>query len=82
MLALYQRDIWPCQGGYVIQWNCFGTFFIVEGNQNFVVVEIDGIHKGINESFPMAFDLRVHLVEPGQSELRKSGLCLDLASFF
>lgn len=70
------------QGGYVIQWNYFGTFFIVEGNQNFVVVEIDGIHKGINESFTMAFDLRVHLVEPGQPELHKSGLSLDLASFF
>ena len=37
-------------------------------NQNFFIIEINGVHKRIDKRFPVAFYVRVEFAEPGQPE--------------
>ena len=53
-------------------------FFIVKGNENLIIVEIDGIDEGIHQCLPLVFQAHVQLTEPQQPKpdelLRDLGL--------
>ena len=60
--------LWSIFGGDLIECDGFCAVFVVEYNQNFFIIEINSVHKRIDERFPMAFHVRVELAEPGQPE--------------
>ena len=60
--------LWGIFGGDFIESDGFCAVFVVECNQNFFIIEINSIHEGIDERFPVAFYPRVQLAEPGQPE--------------
>ena len=60
--------LWGIFGGDLIESDGFCAVFVVECNQNFFIIEINSIHEGIDERFPVAFYPRVQLAEPGQPE--------------
>ena len=59
---------WGILGGNFIESDGFCAVFVVECNQNFFIIEINSIHEGVDERFPVAFHPRVQLAEPGQPE--------------
>ena len=59
---------WGIFGGDFIESDGFCAVFVVECNQNFFIIEINGIHVCIDKRFPVAFHVRVELAEPGQPE--------------
>ena len=60
--------LWGIFGGDFIESDGFCAVFVVKCNQNFFIIEINSIHEGIDERFPVAFYPRVQLAEPGQPE--------------
>ena len=60
--------LWGIVGGDFIESDGFCAVFVVKCNQNFFIIEINSIHEGIDERFPVAFYPRVQLAEPGQPE--------------
>ena len=60
--------LWGIFGGDLIESDGFCAVFVVEYNQNFFIIEINSIHEGVDERFPVAFYPRVQLAEPGQPE--------------
>ena len=60
--------LWGIFGGDLIESDGFCAVFVVECNQNFFIIEINGIHECIDKRFPVAFHIRVELAEPGQPE--------------
>ena len=60
--------LWGIFGGNFIESDGFCAVFVVECNQNFFIIEINSIHKRIDERLPVAFHVRVELAEPGQPE--------------
>ena len=60
--------LWGIFGGDLIESDGFCAVFVVECNQNFFIIEINGIHECIGKRFPVAFHIRVELAEPGQPE--------------
>ena len=60
--------LWGIFGGDFIESDGFCAVFVVECNQNFFIIEINSIHEGVDERFPVAFHPRVQLAEPGQPE--------------
>ena len=55
------------------------SFFIVEGYQNLIVIQVNRIDEGIHQCLPLVFQAHVQLAEPEQPEpdelLRDLGLC-------
>ena len=55
------------------------SFFIVEGYQNLIIVQINRIDEGIHQRLPLVFQAHIQLTEPQQPEpdelLRDLGLC-------
>ena len=47
----------------------FCAFLIVKGNENLIIVEIDGIDKGIHQCLPLLRLGHIQLTETEQSEL-------------
>ena len=60
--------LWGIFGGNFIESDGFCAVFVVECNQNFFIIEINSVHKRIDERFPVAFYVRVEFAEPGQPE--------------
>ena len=60
--------LWGIFGGDFIESDGFCAVFVVECNQNFFIIEINGVHECIDERFPVAFHVRVELAEPSQPE--------------
>ena len=60
--------LWGIFGGDFIESDGFCAVFVVECDQNFFIIEINGVHECIDERFPMAFHVWVELAEPGQPE--------------
>ena len=60
--------LWGIFGGDFIESDDFCAVFVVECNQNFFIIKINGVHECIDERFPMAFHVWVELAEPGQPE--------------
>ena len=60
--------LWGIFGGNFIESDGFCAVFVVECNQNFFIIEINGVHECIDKHFPVAFHVRVELAEPGQPE--------------
>ena len=60
--------LWGIFRGDLIESDGFCAVFVVEYNQNFFIIEINSIHEGVDERFPVAFYPRVQLAEPGQPE--------------
>ena len=60
--------LWGIFGGDFIESDGFCAVFVVECNQNFFIIEINSIHEGVDERFPVAFHVRVEFAEPGQPE--------------
>ena len=71
--------LWGIFGSNFIESDGFCAVFVVECNQNFFIIEVNSIHEGVDERFPVAFHPRVQLAEPGQPEtdliLTQPGLC-------
>ena len=44
----------------------FRTFLIIKGNENLIIVEIDGIDEGIHQRLPLVFQAHIQLAEPQQ----------------
>ena len=55
------------------------SFFIVEGYQNLIIIQVNRIDKRIHQRLPLVFQAHVQLAEPEQPEpdelLRDLGLC-------
>ena len=55
------------------------SFFIVEGYQNLIIIQVNRIDEGIHQCLPLVFQAHVQLAEPQQPEpnelLRDLGLC-------
>ena len=55
------------------------SFFIVEGYQNLIVIQVNRIDEGIHQCLPLVFQAHVQLAKPQQPEpdelLRDLGLC-------
>ena len=60
--------LWGIFGGDFIESDGFCAVFVVECNQNFFIIEINGVHERVDKRFPVAFHVRVELAEPGQPE--------------
>ncbi len=65
---------------YVVQCDGSGAVFVVEGDDHFIIVQIDGIYKGIDQHFAVGLLADIQLAEfvkPEGDELRAdSGLAL------
>ena len=63
---------------YVVQCDGSGAVFVVEGDDHFIIVQIDGIYKGIDQHFAVGLLADIQLAEfvkPEGDELRAdSGL--------
>ena len=55
------------------------SFFIVEGYQNLIIIQVNRIDEGIHQCLPLVFQAHIQLAEPQQPEpdelLRHLGLC-------
>ena len=55
------------------------SFFIVEGYQNLIIIQVNRIDEGIHQRLPLVFQAHIQLTEPQQPEpdelLRDLGLC-------
>ena len=55
------------------------AFFIVEGYQNLIIIQVNRIDEGIHQRLPLVFQAHIQLTEPQQPEpdelLRDLGLC-------
>ena len=60
--------LWGIFGGDFIESDGFCAVFVVECDQNFFIIEINGVHECIDERFTVAFHIRVEFAEPGQPE--------------
>ena len=60
--------LWGIFGGNLIESDGFCAVFVVECNQNFFIIKINGVHECIDKRFPVAFHIRVEFAEPGQPE--------------
>ena len=60
--------LWGIFGGDFIESDGFCAVFVVECNQNFFIIEINGVHERVDKRFPVAFHIRVEFAEPGQPE--------------
>ena len=58
-------------GGDFIESDGFCAVFVVDCNQNFFIIEINGVHERVDKRFPMAFYVRVEFAEPGQPDVYK-----------
>jgi len=54
-------------------------FFIVEGNENLIIIQVNRIDEGIHQRLPLVFQAHIQLTEPQQPKanelLRDLGLC-------
>ena len=54
-------------------------FFIVEGNENLIIIQVNRIYEGIHQCLPLVFQAHVQLAKPQQPEpdelLCDLGLC-------
>ena len=57
-------------GFYVIQCDGLGTILVVEGNDQFVIVEVNPIDEGINQ--PLAVGLLAHIQHPELVQIEKN----------
>ena len=60
--------LWGIFGGDFIESDGFCAVFVVECNQNFFIIKINGVHERVDKRFPVAFYVRVEFAEPGQPE--------------
>ena len=60
--------LWGIFGGDFIESDDFCAVFVVECNQNFFIIKINGVHERVDKRFPVAFYVRVEFAEPGQPE--------------
>ena len=60
--------LWGIFGGDFIESDGFCAVFVVERNQNFFIIEINGVHERVDKRFPVTFHVRVEFAEPGQPE--------------
>ena len=60
--------LWGIFGGDFIESDGFCAVFVVEYNQNFFIIKINGVHERVDKRFPVAFYVRVEFAEPGQPE--------------
>ena len=44
----------------------FRIFLIIKGNEDLIIIEIDGIDEGIRQRLPLVFQAHVQLAEPHQ----------------
>ena len=55
------------------------SFFIIEGYQNLIIIQVNRIDEGIHQCLPLVFQAHIQLAEPQQPEpdelLRDLGLC-------
>ena len=67
--------LWGIFGGNFIERDGFCAVFVVEGNQNFFIIEINSVHECIDKRFPVAFHVRVEFAEVGEPKFHK--FCAD-----
>ena len=60
--------LWGIFGGDFIESDGFCAVFVVECNQNFFIIKINGVHERVDKRLPVAFHVRVEFAEPGQPE--------------
>ena len=62
--------------------NSLRPFLVVEGNEHFVIVQVDGVDESINQRLALLLLRKVQLAEPSQPEpykvLAELGLCQPL----
>ena len=52
--AIYIRTFFLCRGfGSLAERNGLRPFFVVEGNQYFIVIEVNSINEGVNQRLPL-----------------------------
>ena len=68
--------LWGIFGGNLIKSDGFCAVFVIERNQNFFIIEINGVHERVDKRFPVAFHVRVELAEVGEPKFHK--FCTDL----
>ena len=67
--AIYIRTFFLCRGfGSLAERNGLRPFFVVEGNQHFIVIEVNSIDEGVNQRLPLFLLGQVQFAEVQQPE--------------
>ena len=67
--------LWGIFGGNFIESDGFCAVFVVECNQNFFIIKINGVHERVDKRLPVAFHVRVEFAEVGEPKFHK--ICAD-----
>ena len=67
--AIYIRTFFLCRGfGSLAERNGLRPFFVVEGNQHFIIIEVNSIDEGVNQRLPLFLLGQVQFAEVQQPE--------------
>ena len=67
--AIHIRTFFLCRSlGGLAERNGFRTFFVVEGDQNFIVIEVNSIDEGVDQRLPLFLLGQIQLAEVQQPE--------------
>ena len=81
--AIKIRTISLCFGFlYFFKRNGLCTLFIVKGNQNLIVIQVNRIDEGIHQSLPLVFQAHIQLTEPQQPKANELLRDLGLRQLF
>ena len=58
------------------------AFFIVKGNQNLIIIQVNRIDEGIHQSLPLVFQAHIQLTEPQQPKANELLRDLGLRQLF
>ena len=58
---------------YIVKGNGFGTLFVIEGNEHFIIVQENCVDKRINQHLPVFLFRHIQLTEPMQPEGHELG---------